>query len=118
MTVVSGTLTRVIVAMRKTTNRIGFVTPDDGGEDVFVHVKDNPNLAGLEEGDRVEVDRFLNLLGRFRGTNLSLVVDLTEHGGGQGGGGGGQGGGGFEEPQDSRAATEGPGRCVALNARG
>ncbi|MGG5257206.1 cold-shock protein [Phycicoccus avicenniae] len=35
----------------------GFVTPDDGGADVFAHVRDlGGGLDGLEEGDRVTYD--------------------------------------------------------------
>ncbi|MEX0995061.1 MAG: cold shock domain-containing protein [Balneolaceae bacterium] len=37
----------------------GFIEPEEGGEDVFVHRNNVPNLAdneGLEDGERVEFD--------------------------------------------------------------
>lgn len=33
----------------------GFITPDDGGKDVFVHVS-NTNGAELNDGDKVEFE--------------------------------------------------------------
>merc|ERR1712094_14368 len=60
----------------------GFVTPDDGGEDVFVHVKDNPDLEGAQGGEEVYFDsQWDDRKGKYKGTNLSL-----KNGGGGGGG--------------------------------
>ena len=60
----------------------GFVTPDDGSEDVFVHVKDNPDLEGAAAGDEVYFDsQWDDRKGKYKGTNLSL-----KNGGGGGGG--------------------------------
>lgn len=65
----------------------GFVTPDDGSEDVFVHVKDNPDLEECQAGDAVLFDsEWDDRKGKYKGTNLSLKS------GGGGGGGGGKGG--------------------------
>merc|ERR1712060_560729 len=65
----------------------GFVTPDDGGDDVFVHVKDNPDLEGCQQGDAVRYDaEWDDRKGKYKGKNLSVS------GGGGGGGGGGYGG--------------------------
>merc|ERR1711920_435900 len=66
----------------------GFVTPDDSSEDVFVHVKDNPDLEGCSPGDAVFFDsEWDDRKGKYKGTNVSLKS-------GGGGGGGGKGGGG------------------------
>mmetsp|Transcript_16108 Transcript_16108/g.12904 ORF Transcript_16108/g.12904 Transcript_16108/m.12904 type:complete len:92 (-) Transcript_16108:193-468(-) len=64
----------------------GFVTPDDGSEDVFVHVKDNPDLQYCQKGDTVSFDKeWDDRKHKYKGMNLSS--------GGGGGGGGGYGGG-------------------------
>merc|ERR1712224_778053 len=66
----------------------GFVTPDDGGEDVFVHVKDNPSLESCGPGDTVTFDsEWDDRKGKYKGMNV------TSQGGGSGGGWGGGGSG-------------------------
>ena len=67
----------------------GFVTPDDGSEDVFVHVKDNPNMGeDLQGGEKVSYDpEWDDRKGKYKGTNCTVT-------GGGGGGAGGKGGGG------------------------
>lgn len=66
----------------------GFVTPDDGGDDCFVHVKDNPELEGVDRGGAsVRFDKeWDDRKGKYKGVNCSVT-------GGGGGGGGGKGGG-------------------------
>jgi CspA family cold shock protein len=65
----------------------GFITPDDGGEDVFAHVKECPELEGAQAGDAVNYDtKYDDRKGKYNATNLSVS-------GGGGGGGGGDGGG-------------------------
>ena len=62
----------------------GFVSPDDGSDDVFVHVKDSPELEGCSAGDAVLFDsEYDDRKGKYKGTNVSL-----KNGGGGGGGGG------------------------------
>ena len=41
-----------------TTKGYGFIAPDDGGKDVFVHVSalQRSGVAGLDEGDKVTFD--------------------------------------------------------------
>ena len=66
----------------------GFVSPDDGGDDCFVHVKDNPDLQDCEGGEQVTFDKeWDDRKNKYKGVNCTLS------GGGGGGGGGGKGGG-------------------------
>lgn len=52
----------------------GFVKPDDGGEDIFVHVSAvaAAGLSAIGEGDVLEFD-VENRAGRFTATELDLV---------------------------------------------
>lgn len=53
----------------------GFVTPDDGGDDVFVHVKENPELESCQQGDAVYYDaEWDDRKGKYKGTNLSAAI--------------------------------------------
>jgi len=62
----------------------GFIIPDEGGDDVFVHVKDNPDLEGCQAGDAVLFEsQWDDRKGKYKGVNLSVKSD----GGGGGGGG-------------------------------
>ena len=64
----------------------GFITPADGGEDVFVHVKQVAGGEDLAEGDQVTFDKAWNdQKGKYNAENV------TGPGGGGGGGGGGKG---------------------------
>merc|ERR1712070_874368 len=64
----------------------GFITPDDGSEDVFAHIKECPDLESAQQGDAVTYDtKWDDRKGKYNATNLSVS--------GGGGGGGGKGGG-------------------------
>lgn len=69
----------------------GFITPSEGGDDVFVHVKDNPGLEGCYGGEECTFDsEWDDRKSKYKGTNVSI----SGGGGGGGyGGGGGKGGG-------------------------
>ena len=82
-----------------TAKGFGFIQPDDGGSDVFVHISavEQAGLRGLNEGDQVsfepEQDRRSGKLSAGQ-----LVVTGQGAAPARGGGGGG-GGGGFDRPR-------------------
>src|ERR1700741_1594379 len=91
-----------------TAKGFGFIQPDDGGSDVFVHISavEQAGLHGLNEGDQVqfelEQDRRSGKLsaGQLVVTGQGAAPARAPRGGGFGGGGGGgydrpRGGGGF-----------------------
>jgi CspA family cold shock protein len=83
-----------------TAKGFGFIQPDDGGSDVFVHISavEQAGLRGLNEGDQVnfelEQDRRSGKLSAGQ-----LVVTGQGAAPARGGGGGGGGGGGFDRPR-------------------
>jgi len=107
-----------------TAKGFGFIQPDDGGADVFVHVSavEQAGLRGLNEGDTVEFDLEQD---RRSGKLAAGNLVVTGHGaapasrprsggfGGGGGfdrgprhgGGGGGGGGGFDRPRGDLAGS-------------
>jgi len=54
----------------------GFIQPDEGGKDVFVHVSavERAGLNGLNEGDHVSYDA-MNDRGKTAAGNLRLISD-------------------------------------------
>ena len=103
-----------------TAKGFGFIQPDDGGSDVFVHISavEQAGLRGLNEGDLVsfelEQDRRSGKLsaGQLVVTGQGAAPPRSAGGGGGGGGGfdrprggggfgggGGSGGGGFDRPR-------------------
>ena len=54
----------------------GFVAPDDGSKDVFVHVTsvDQSGLDTLAEGDKIEFEVAADLNGRVQARNLRRVA--------------------------------------------
>jgi CspA family cold shock protein len=99
-----------------TAKGFGFIQPDDGGSDVFVHISavEQAGLRGLNEGDQVsfelEQDRRSGKLsaGQLVVTGQGPAPDRgggggggfdRPRGGGFGGGGYGGGGGGFDRPR-------------------
>ena len=54
--------------------RFGFIKPDDGAQDIFVHVSalESAGLMTLDEGQRVSYDLTENK-GKTSATNLKLV---------------------------------------------
>jgi len=52
----------------------GFIQPDDGSKDVFVHISavESAGMRGLAEGQKVSFD-LLNERGKLAATNLAAV---------------------------------------------
>ena len=52
----------------------GFIAPNDGGQDVFVHISavERAGLSGLAEGQKVSYDLEKGRDGKVSATNLSL----------------------------------------------
>merc|ERR1712226_1083787 len=64
----------------------GFITPDDGGDDLFIHIKQCNGAESLSEGDKVSYDAEWNdRKGKMAAANCTVTS-------GGGGGGGGRGG--------------------------
>jgi CspA family cold shock protein len=99
-----------------TAKGFGFIQPDDGGSDVFVHISavEQAGLRGLNEGDLVnfelEQDRRSGKLSAGQLVVTGQGAAPARGGGGGGGGfdrprgggggfGGGGGGGGFDRPR-------------------
>ena len=54
------------------TKGFGFIQPDQGGTDVFVHVSavERSGMNGLNEGDRLEFDLEVDRRGKHSAVNL------------------------------------------------
>ena len=54
--------------------RYGFITPDDGGNDVYANVKKCPELGATQKGERVYYNaRWNERKGTYTATSLALV---------------------------------------------
>jgi len=58
-----------------TTKGFGFIAPDNGGKDVFVHISavERAGLTGLADNQKVEFELEAGRDGRESASNLSLV---------------------------------------------
>lgn len=58
-----------------TTKGFGFIQPDEGGKDAFVHISavERSGLSGLNEGQKVSYELVEGRGGRMAAENLSVV---------------------------------------------
>ncbi|WP_259779934.1 cold-shock protein [Aestuariispira ectoiniformans] len=58
-----------------TTKGFGFIQPDEGGKDAFVHISavERSGLSGLNEGQKISYELVEGRGGRMAAENLSIV---------------------------------------------
>ena len=64
-----------IVKFFNSTKGFGFISPEDGSKDAFVHVTalERAGISGLAEGQKVSYDLEIGRDGKVSATNLQLV---------------------------------------------
>jgi CspA family cold shock protein len=68
-------MTTGTVKFFNTTKGFGFISPEDGGKDAFVHVTalERAGISSLAEGQKVSYDLESGRDGKVSATNLKLV---------------------------------------------
>ena len=72
-------------------NGFGFITPEDGGDDVFIHRTQLADAEALEQGETVSFDKeYDDRKGKYKASNCTVTSSGGGGGGGWGGGGKGE----------------------------
>lgn len=68
-------MTNGTVKFFNSTKGFGFISPDDGSKDAFVHISavENAGLSGLAEGQKLSYDLENGRDGKVSATNLKLA---------------------------------------------
>ena len=68
-------MTEGTVKFYNSTKGFGFISPNDGGKDAFVHVSalERAGISGLAEGQKVSYDLESGRDGKVSATNLQLL---------------------------------------------
>ncbi|MCZ4272047.1 cold-shock protein [Maritalea porphyrae] len=68
-------MTNGTVKFFNSTKGFGFISPDDGGKDAFVHISavEQAGLSGLADGQKVSYELESGRDGKQSATNLELV---------------------------------------------
>ncbi len=94
-----------------TAKGFGFIQPDDGGSDVFVHISavEQAGLRALNEGDQVNFEMEQDRRSGKLSAGQLVVTGQGAAPARSGGGGGGGGGGGFDRPRGGAGGFGGGG---------